>query len=403
MPTRHKAELTALSATSVDYLRAVGQQLREARQQRGEDLYDIAEILRLKPAYLYALEEGDYTVFPGRAYAFGFLRSYADYLGFQGEEVLRQIKAVIDAAPVEPRLEYRAPIIERHRPTAVALVTAALLVGVAWGGWYAMRQTDGRLLDRLAALPGELGRMVGEFATEDNPGAATPVPVSAEGPTEAPPETAEEAKRPAVADRARLAVVERLAAPEGTPAVLPRGTIVPAVTVPSPAPAAEPSEPERAAIEEDIDVTSAIAAELPEERELLDAAPAAAPGTVRTAATPGSAAALLAELRGTEVASEGGRVFGDPAQAAVMLLARETTWIQVRSIDRTFVRTRTLEPGDRFYLPARDDLALWTGNAGGLEIWLGDRRLGPAGAPGQVVRDLPLRPGALEAVAATGG
>ncbi len=402
MPTRHEAELTALSATSVDYLRAVGQQLREARQQRGEDLYDIAEILRLKPAYLYALEEGDYAIFPGRAYAFGFLRSYADYLGFQGEEVLRQIKAVIDAAPVEPRLEYRAPIIERHRPTAVALVTAALLVGAAWGGWYAMRQTDGRLLDRLVALPGELGRVVGEFATEERTETAVPVPVAAEGPAATPSGPAEEAKLPAAAGGAHLAVVERLAAPEGTPPVLPRGAIVPAVTVPNPEPAAEPSEPERAGIEENIDVASAIAAELPEERELLDAAPAAPSGAVRTAAAPASAAALLAELRGSEAAPEGGRIFGDPTQAAVMLLARETTWIQVRSIDRTFVRTRTLEPGDRFYLPARDDLALWTGNAGGLEIWLGDRRLGLAGAPREVVRDLPLRPAALETVAAGG-
>ena len=376
-----------MSATSIDYLRAVGQQLREARQQRGEDLYDIAEILRIKPAYLYALEEGDYAVFPGRAYAFGFLRSYADYLGFHGEEVLHQIKAVIDAAPVEPKLEYRAPIIERHRPTAVFLVTAALLMGAAWGGWYAVRQTGGLSLDRLAALPGEIGRMVSEFATggpaEEPPTRhAAAEPEASSSPVPAPSQAGEPAA---------LAALERLEAPADTPPVLPRTGIVPAVsTSVVPPPADSAPEQEAAATEEGgSDITSAIAAELPADRELLDTE--VTPRVRPPAAPPASAAALLASLREEGAEPESGRTFGDPTASVVMLRARDTTWIQVRSADRAFVRTRILEPGDRFYLPARDDLALWTGNAGGLEIWVEGERLGLAGQPGQVVRELPLR------------
>ncbi len=391
-----------MPATSVDYLRAVGQQLREARQQRGEDLYDIAEILRLKPSYLYALEEGDYTAFPGRAYAFGFLRSYADYLGFQGEEVLRQIKAVIDAAPVEPKLEYRAPIIERHRPTAVALVTVALIIGATAGGWYAVRQTGGLPLDRLAALPGEIGRMVTEFAARD-PAAGEPVPIPvANGSGQETGHAAPNLPASGTTD-ATLASLERLAAPEETPPVLPRAVVVPVVSTP-PAPAASPPEPEQAASAtgtEAVDITSAIAAELPADQELVSTSAAARPRT--PARQRSSAAALLAELRDPGAAAGEGRTFGDPSASGVMLLARDTTWIQVRSADRAFVRTRILEPGDRFYLPARDDLALWTGNAGGLEIWLQGERLGTAGEPGQVVRDLPLRPDALKTKVVAGG
>ncbi len=383
-----------MSATSIDYLRAVGQQLREARQQRGEDLYDIAEILCLKPAYLYALEEGDYTVFPGRAYAFGFLRSYADYLGFHGEEVLRQIKAVIDAAPVEPKLEYRTPIIERHRPTAVFLVTAALLMGAAWGGWYAVRQTGGLSLDRISALPGEIGRMVSEFAT----GGPAEEPPSRHLAAEAEGTEPESSAVPAAKTPVAVVAVERLEAPADTPPVLPRGAVVPAVSTPvaPPAPSAEPERAAATAEDGGTDITSAIAAELPADRELLDTEVAAPVEPASTA--PASAAALLAELRAGDAVPSGGRTFGDPATSVVMLRARDTTWIQVRSADRAFVRTRILEPGDRFYLPARDDLALWTGNAGGLEIWLEGRRLGLAGKPGQVVRELPLRRESLERV-----
>jgi cytoskeleton protein RodZ len=59
------------------------------------------------------------------------------------------------------------------------------------------------------------------------------------------------------------------------------------------------------------------------------------------------------------------------------------------------VRTRTLTPGERLDLPDRADLALWTGNAGGLEILVDGQSLGRAGAAGSVVRDLPLLPEAL--------
>ena len=78
-----------------------------------------------------------------------------------------------------------------------------------------------------------------------------------------------------------------------------------------------------------------------------------------------------------------------------MLLAHESSWVQVRSAARDYVRTRTLQPGERFVLPDRADLALWTGNAGGLELLLDGQSLGRAGALGAVVRDLPLTPESL--------
>jgi cytoskeleton protein RodZ len=46
-------------------------------------------------------------------------------------------------------------------------------------------------------------------------------------------------------------------------------------------------------------------------------------------------------------------------------------------------------------LPERSDLALWTGNGGGIEIWVDGRNTGVVGTPGQVLRDLPLAPDGL--------
>jgi cytoskeleton protein RodZ len=78
-------------------------------------------------------------------------------------------------------------------------------------------------------------------------------------------------------------------------------------------------------------------------------------------------------------------------------VAREASWIQVQSPGRDFLRSTTLQPGQRFDLPDRTDLALWTGNAGGLEVWVDGQNLGALGASGAVLRDVPLTPEALRA------
>ncbi len=85
------------------------------------------------------------------------------------------------------------------------------------------------------------------------------------------------------------------------------------------------------------------------------------------------------------------------SKGRVVLVARDNSWIQIRSPDRSFVRTRTLLAGERFVVPERDGLALWTGNAGGIEIEVDGRSQGFVGASGAVVRNLSLAPVSLTA------
>lgn len=125
------------------------------------------------------------------------------------------------------------------------------------------------------------------------------------------------------------------------------------------------------------DAASAVAAELPDTVTIGNAplTPATDPaipteGTASTAASVGSVGRLE-------------------------LVANESSWVQVRSPTRDFFRMLTLEPGERLVLPDRADLALWTGNAGGLEVQLDGQRLGVVGNRGAVVRDLPLAPDGL--------
>ena len=73
-------------------LPSVGTVLRDARKTMGADLGQISAALRIRPEHLRAIEAGNYADLPARAYALGFIRSYADYLGLDAAELGRRLK-----------------------------------------------------------------------------------------------------------------------------------------------------------------------------------------------------------------------------------------------------------------------------------------------------------------------
>jgi cytoskeletal protein RodZ len=67
----------------------LGALLRKAREQRGYTLEDIQEYTKIRKRYLEAIETGDYKVLPGSFYVRAFVKTYAETVGLDAEEVLR--------------------------------------------------------------------------------------------------------------------------------------------------------------------------------------------------------------------------------------------------------------------------------------------------------------------------
>ncbi|MDD5259748.1 MAG: helix-turn-helix transcriptional regulator [bacterium] len=67
----------------------IGTTLSEARKQKKVSLKKIAQEIKISSRYLQALEAETYDIFPAEVYLKGFLRSYAQYLGLDGEEMVR--------------------------------------------------------------------------------------------------------------------------------------------------------------------------------------------------------------------------------------------------------------------------------------------------------------------------
>jgi len=93
-------------------MESIGKYLREAREQRGLAVDQIARDTNISRQYIVALEEDRYEVFPAEPYIIGFLRNYSDYLGLETEVLIgkyRTLKIQEQPAPLEELIRKPSP------------------------------------------------------------------------------------------------------------------------------------------------------------------------------------------------------------------------------------------------------------------------------------------------------
>jgi cytoskeleton protein RodZ len=80
----------------------IGEILKAKREEKGLSLADIEQATKIRTRYLEAIEEGDLSAIPGMVYARGFIKSYAEFLGLDGQALLDQYRT---DSPVEEPVE----------------------------------------------------------------------------------------------------------------------------------------------------------------------------------------------------------------------------------------------------------------------------------------------------------
>jgi len=116
-----------------------GDILRQARLARGEDVAVVAAKLKMRRDQLEAIETGDYAKLPGRTYVFGFVRTYARYLGLDAEALIQRIKDESgDDADVKPATLVfpEAPQERQMLPNGSILIWAMLIAMIIYGITY---------------------------------------------------------------------------------------------------------------------------------------------------------------------------------------------------------------------------------------------------------------------------
>jgi cytoskeleton protein RodZ len=120
----------------------IGNSLREARLRQGLDFPEIEQATKIRAKYLRALEDEQFDILPGQTYVKGFLRTYAEYLGLDGqlyvdeynsryihvdEETPLRARSTSSLGRSGPRFESSVVLIAL---ASIAIVT--LLVFAAW-------------------------------------------------------------------------------------------------------------------------------------------------------------------------------------------------------------------------------------------------------------------------------
>ena len=314
-----------------------GAELREARERLGWDLGEVAAALRIKIAYLQAIEDGRISALPGNAYALGFLRTYATTLGLDPDAVSRRFRAEANDVNRRPDLAFPAPAPERGVPTGALVLIGLLIAAVGYGAWYKLSDREPVLTHTVPPVPDSL--LPARHAAPISPQVASVLP---------PPGVAV----PVLPQHSVAA-----------PAPPPQPTPVPTGTAPAAAPPATPA------------VTS--------------------PATPFTAAPSASAVPAPPGLPATAVSPPAA------AAAGIVLHASAVTWVQIRGADKHVVWDHVMQPGDTWTVPAdTPGLTLTTGNAGGL-VLSSDGKTSPVlGKNGAVLRNVSLDKQMIEAAVA---
>jgi transcriptional regulator with XRE-family HTH domain len=123
----------------------IGETLREARNRRKLGLSEVEAAIKIRVRYLQAIENEEWDALPGGAYTRGFIRTYAGYLGLDGERLAEDYRSSAEPSGVERAPKRVEPVPTAARGggsrlsgrlliAAVCVVLIAIVVGIAIAG-----------------------------------------------------------------------------------------------------------------------------------------------------------------------------------------------------------------------------------------------------------------------------
>lgn len=438
----------------VDHVPSVCMTLRMARERAGYDLKDVATVLRIKSSHLEALEAGRYKDLPGPTYVSGFLRTYADYLGLDRNEVLARYREEIGLGSRQ-KLTFPTPNYERRVPRGWLIIAGIAVAAVAYGGWHYYSTQHSAPAAIVADAPSDPtsdpklaagANLAAERADAEQPAVAQATDSAAASKAEeaaaSPSATiAASEEKPAVTggtgaggslfDRggASSATAGSVASTtESTPATegaAPTGnlfdrngsgsgaagaaagsSLITSDANAAPTESTGPGSRLIVPVVADDEVTPAPTAAVANE-------PLAPPTEADIAALEGGATEVvptqadaepviaLAEPTPTAspevVAETPATVEAAPAvpsvsEARIVINAKADSWVQIQGPGNELVMTQILRPGESYSVPDRQGLVMTTGNAGGIDLVVDGQTLRTLGPIGVVKRNIALDP-----------
>ncbi|MDO8882524.1 MAG: DUF4115 domain-containing protein [Pseudotabrizicola sp.] len=353
-----------------DFDLRLGDLMRGERATMGKSLLDVQRELKIKAAYIAAIENADISAFETQGFVAGYVRSYARYLGMDPDmafarfskeanfEVAHGMSAAASSSGMtaarsrstqvfsDPLANPNASFIPRGEslfarvePGAVGslVVLVALIGAIGYGGWSVLQEVQRVQLSPVDQAPS----VVAEIDPLGNVSGSAPLVRSAPA-----AETEMAGADPVQGQADRL---DRLYRPQAldVPVLTSRDGPIAAIN----------------------------------------------PRLASSGASADAVNAALAEALGTD--DQTVQVVAQ-AQPGVELLAVRPSWVRVSAADGTVLFEKILDAGERWSVPQLEaPPVLRAGNSGSVYFAVNGQTYGPAAPGAQVVRNVALSPEAL--------
>ena len=220
-----RIHLREISGDSDAPLETVGQDLRAARLRRGDDLATVSKALKIRKDHLESIEEDRIESLPGRTYAVGFVRSYADYLGLDSGQCVERFKAEIAGREHADTAQPVTVIDEdehRRLPQGWKIIAGVIVLAMLYGVYYVITSTSAMLSQPVTPPPPSTveGRTVAARPTPQ-PASPAPAPVTAT----TPPATTPDATATPAPGQPPATAPGATPAPPAVPDALPAGQV----------------------------------------------------------------------------------------------------------------------------------------------------------------------------------
>ncbi|PYS99184.1 MAG: hypothetical protein DMF63_14045 [Acidobacteria bacterium] len=111
----------------------LGEKLREAREERGISISEVAEQTRISPMYIESIEKDNYKPLPGGIFNKGFVKSYAKYVGIDEQEALQDYARLVaqnEEAVDDSNPRYRPEVLTDDARSSSSIVPTVVFAGI---------------------------------------------------------------------------------------------------------------------------------------------------------------------------------------------------------------------------------------------------------------------------------
>ena len=163
----------------------LGEKLRQAREERGITISEVAEQTRISALYIESIERDDYRILPGGIFNKGFVKSFAKCVGVDEQEALQDYAQLaagqVSETADEPKT-YRSEVLTDDRRSSARLTTiifaGVILALMAAGVLMLVKYIEPMATQTAANIAGNQNANVNSAANITLANAVAPNPVS---------------------------------------------------------------------------------------------------------------------------------------------------------------------------------------------------------------------------------